>query len=398
MFGEDLGDEIKEEDQRLQRLLKKHKSNAYLGKLRVIVGFKDHENYVKEMKPFGKKVLFCTGSGAIKKQKCLTIYPKLFKKYGFEIMHYSDIMPNPTLQEMLKGIDIVKKFKPDFIFALGGGSVIDTAKALSVGVYGDLWEFVQGKAEIKKAIHIIASSTTSGTGSQLTPYAVITNTKTIEKRTLKHPLLLPKIAITDLEIVKSMPKQVIASTGFDVLCHVIEVFTRNECTKLAAELSLESMKLIRKNLIGSYKGKSLKNKLGMIFGEIYAGMALALIGTHAPHAISHPISARFKQVSHGQALAYIFPETIKKQREKNSKDLNNKFELISETLGGNSDIVKTLEDYIKLLGLDNKPNFSEQDCNSILKDTLGYRKPSVERSPVPLSGEDVREIIYNSLR
>jgi len=389
-MDEEVYAEIGRENRKLQEILQENKLNEYIRKLKIIIGFREHEKYVEEMKCFGRKVLFCTYK---MKNSFRDIYLNLLKKHGFQVTLYENISPNPTLSQMLKGVELIEP--PDFILALGGGSVIDTAKAISVGIYGDLWDFVEGKAEIKKTIPLVAISTTSGTGSHLTPYAVITNETTLEKKTLKNLLILPKLSIVDLEITASMPKSVIASTGFDVLCHSIEVFTRKDCTKLAAGLSIESIKLIKSNLLASYEGKSIQNKLGMIFADIYAGMALALIGTHVPHAISHPISARFG-TSHGQALAYIFPETIKKQLEKNSKELNNKFEFISKLLGGN-DIIKTLRDYINALELDNKPAFSEEECENIVKDTLGYRRSSVERSPVPLSDEDIKEIVYKSL-
>lgn len=396
MDGGDIFAEIKKENRKLQTFIQKSKSHNYLNKLKILVGFKDHERYVGEMKCLGRKVLFCT-SKTMRKLGFLDIYLNLLKKHHFDVTPYENISPNPTIQQMLRGIEEGGKVNPDFILALGGGSVIDTAKAISVGAYGNLLDFVEGRAEIKRAIPIIAISTTSGTGSHLTPYAVMTNTKTSEKKTLKHPFLIPESSIVDLEIVSSMPKKVIASTGFDVLCHAIEVFTRKDCTELATDLSIRSLELVKKNLIESYEWKSLKNKLGMIFADIYAGMALALVGTHVPHAISHPISARCEQVSHGQALAYVFPETIKKQIGKNNEKLNNKFKYVSEILGRNSDILRTLENYIKLLALDNKPNFSEEFCRDILKDTLGYRKGSVEKSPVPLSEKDVKEIIYKAL-
>lgn len=385
---EDIKAELDKENRKLHTFLQKN-SNDYLKKLKIIVGFKDHEKYVEEMKPFGNRVLFCTYK---MKNSFRDVYLDLLKKNNFQVTLYENISPNPTLSQMLKGTKL--KEIPDFILALGGGSVIDSAKAISVGIFGSLWDFVERKAEIKEAVPIVAISTTSGTGSHLTPYAVITNEETLEKKTLKNLLILPKLSIADLEIVASMPKRVIASTGFDVLCHAIEVFTREDCTKLAEGLCVESLKLVKENLIPSYNGENIKNKLGMIFADIYAGMALALIGTHVPHAISHPISARFK-VSHGEALAYILANTIKKQKEKKNEELNCKFKLISKLLGG-KDIVKTINYYFNALEF-NRPSFSAEDCENIIRDTFGYRKSSVEKSPVPLSEKDMREIARNSL-
>jgi len=390
---------LRENNQELRSLFDKDSlENTYIASLNIHVGNDDHENVVNNMKVFGKRVFFCTGNRSMRNYGFLDKYLKLFNKFNFKVIHYDNISANPTLKQMEEGLTVAKKFNPDFIFALGGGSVIDTAKALSVGLFGDIWDFVEKKQEIKKAIPIVASATTSGTGSHVTPYAVITNTDTLEKKTLKHDKLLPKMSIVDLDIVKYMPKYIVATTGFDVLCHATEVFTRNECTRMAKELCIRSCKLIRENLVASYNMDSINGKLGMIYADIYAGIALALIGTHAPHAISHPISARFPNINHGHSLAYITAETTKRLIEKKNSDLNNKFKFLSGTLGGSSDFARTVNNYKKLLGLSNIHTFSDVDCKSIYKDTLGYRKSSVDRSPVKLSEQDIKDIIFNSLK
>tara|TARA_Y100000310_G_scaffold341787_1_gene442110 strand:+ start:11196 stop:12377 length:1182 start_codon:yes stop_codon:yes gene_type:complete len=391
--------DIDEENKELRALLDKGSSESdYIKSLNIVVGNNDHENVVKAMKKFGERVLFCTGNHAMRNYGFLDKYLTLFDKHNFKVTHYDNISPNPTLKQMEEGLIVAKDFHPDFIFALGGGSVIDTAKAISVGLFGDVWDFVEKKQDIKKAIPIVASSTTSGTGSHVTSYAVITNTDTLEKKTLKHGLLLPKLSIVDLDIVKHMPKYIISTAGFDVLCHATEVFTRNDCTKIAEGFCIESCKLIKENLVPSYNNDSIKNKLGMIYADIYAGIALALIGTHVPHAISHPISARFPNIDHGLSLAYITPETSQKMIEKNDDNLNKKFRFLSHTLGGGSDFVRTIKNYITLLKLNGANTFNDTDCESIFKDTMGYRKSSVDRSPVKLSESDIKDIIFNSLK
>lgn len=369
----------------------------YIKSLNIIIGNNNHENVVKNMKKFGERVLFCTGNRAMRNYGFLDKYLDLFNKYNFKVEHYDNISSNPTLKQMEEGLSIAKDFHPDFIFALGGGSVIDTVKVISVGLFGDIWDFVEKKQDIKQAIPVVASSTTSGTGSHVTSYAVITNTNTLEKKTLKHDLLLPKLSIADLDIVQHMPKYVIATTGFDVLCHATEVFTRDDCTKIAEEFCVKSCNLIREHLVASYNNDSITNKLGMIYADTYAGIALALIGTHAPHAISHPISARFPNIDHGLSLAYIMPETSKKMIEKGNDNLNKKFKFLSHILGGGSDFVRTVSNYIALLRLNDTHTSNETDCELIYKDTTGYRKASVDRSPAELSENDIRKIIFNSL-
>ena len=386
--------------ERFSKLLDKHKDNdetGYLKSLNIIIGNSDHEKYVLQMQNLGKKVLFLTGNRAMRHYGFLELYKRLFRENGFEVSHYDNISSNPTLKQMEGGIDVAKSFEPDFIFALGGGSVIDTAKVISAGLFGNVWDFVEKKETVERALPIVASATTSGTGSQLTPYAVITNTDTLEKKTLKHELLLPKISVADVDIVNDMPKPVIASTGFDVLCHAAEVYTRTDCTPTGKEFAVRAMEMVREHLVASYNSDSDDNKVGMIYADMYAGIALALIGTHVPHAISHPISARFPNINHGMSLAYVNSETAKKMIEKGNPELNEKFRYISEVLGGSSDFVRTIMNYAKLLDMNRRHEFIAEDCESIYLDTIGYRKGSVDRSPVRLTNVDVKDIIYNSL-
>ena len=385
---------------KLKQIIDKNKGgNNYLSRLNIRVGNDIHENIVKEISRFGKNVSFCTGNTAMRNLGFIDKYFKLFIKHGISFTHYDNISSNPTLKQMEEGVDIARRTKPDVIFALGGGSVIDTAKVISVAAYGDIWDFVEKKEEIKQSIPIIASSTTSGTGSHVTPYAVITNTDTLEKKTLKNRFLLPKMSVVDLDITKHAPKYIVATTGFDVLCHAAEIYTRKDCTRIAREFATESLKLIAKHLFASYENRYIADKKGMAFADLYAGIALTLIGTHVPHAISHPISARFPLINHGQSLAYIMGETSRKQIEKGDRTLQEKFAEMSKMLGGDGDFVKTIDDYISKLGLDRELHkFHVEEIDQIVKDTLGYRRPSVDRCPAKLSSDDVKEAIYASLQ
>ncbi len=387
-----------DENQTLQGLLEKHKPQSdYLGKLDIHVGNNDHGRVVESSGRLGRKVLFLTGNRAMRNYGFLAKYMALFKEHGLEVRLYDNISSNPTLKQMQEGLAVAQEQKPEFIFALGGGSVIDTAKIISAGVFGDVWDFVEKRQEIKEAIPLVASATTSGTGSHVTPYAVVTNTDTLEKKTLKHPLLLPRISAVDLDITRHMPRYVLATTGFDVLCHAVEVYTRKDCTRMAAEFCENALRLTREHLVASYNNDSVDNRLGMIYADIHAGIALTLVGTHVPHAISHPISARFPDINHGQALAYVLAETSRKQIENGDDELRAKFRSISELLGGSSDFVRTVRNYEKLLDLRRPHEFTPEDCELVYLDTVGYRRPSVDRSPAGLTGIEVREIIGRSL-
>lgn len=381
----------------LESLLRRFADDEYVGSLNVRISDGDHEALVGSLRNFGNRVMFCTGRSAMRRTGFLDLYLRLFEKYGFDIIHYDAISPNPVLGEMLNGVDLARKFEPDFIFAMGGGSVIDTAKIISVGVYGDVWDFVEKRAEIAQAIPVLALTTTSGTGSQVTSYAVVTNEDTHEKKTLKHPLLLPKLSAVDIGITRFAPKYVVACTGFDVLCHAAEVYTRDDCDDAAAAFAELALRKVRDHLLPAYRNGLSEDFKGMAVADFSAGIALALKGTHLQHAVSHPISGRFPYINHGQSLALVFPECSRVQVEKGSPELKGKFSYVSELLGGDGDFVRTVSGYISALDLDRKYDFSRDDVQNIIKDTLGYRKSSVDRSPAPLTEKEVEDIIRKAL-
>ncbi|MFC1769339.1 iron-containing alcohol dehydrogenase [Nanoarchaeota archaeon] len=388
-----------DEYKKLKNLIDEQKEgNDYLNSLNLHICNNDHENVIIISKKFGKRVLFLTGRNAMRNLGFVRKYLDLFKKNGLEVTHFDNISSNPTLKEMEECVELAKNFKPDFIFALGGGSTIDTAKAISLGLFGKIWDFVNKKSEIVDSIPIVASITTLGTSSQVTPYAVITNTDTAEKKTVKSLRILPKLSIADIDIIKHAPKSIVSSAGFDMLCHCIEVYTRKECSEIADIYLKEAFRLIGNNLIPSFKEDNPDYILNMAYADIYAGIALSLIGTHVPHAISHPLSARFPEIKHGESLAYVMPETCKLQIEKGDDQTKERFKEISLMIGGDEDFNKTLQSFISNLDLKkNFRKFNKNEIDMITKDTLSYRKSSVERSPVHFTEEDIKHIITKSL-
>jgi len=387
-------------DKYLKDMIQKYNdNNEYLDMLDIHVG----ENIIEETFPkvmsFGKNVLFCTGRSAMKRLGLYKKYVDLFEKNNIKVVDYVCITVNPSLERIEEGIKIAKKGKVDFIFCLGGGSVIDSSKAVSVGLFGEVWDYIEKKAEIKKSLPLVANSTTSGTGSHITPYAVISNSATLEKKTLRHKLLVPKLSLSDVNITKHVPPYIIATTGFDVLCHAIEVYTLKDCDKPAAEFALKAVELVGKHLYNSFINKSIEDKFGMAYADVFAGVALALKKTHVAHAISHPISARFPEINHGQTLAYVMPKIIEMQVNKGDDDVKKRYQKINLTLGMDFDCASAVRKLIKQLKLDLPiRKMNETDLQTLYEDTVRYRWPSVERSPCPINREDIKKIIYESFK
>lgn len=387
-------------DKDLKDMIQKYNdNNEYLDMLDIHVGKNTIEETFPKVMSFGKTVLFCTGKSAMKRLGIYEKYIHLFERNSIKLVDYVGITANPSLERIEEGIRIAKKGKVDFIFCLGGGSVIDSGKAVSVGLFGNVWDYIEKKAEIKKSLPIVASSTTSGTGSHVTPYAVISNSATLEKKTLNHKLLIPKLSLSDIDITKHLPPYIIATTGFDILCHGIEVYTIKDCDEAAAEFALKAVELVGKHLYNSFINKSIEDKFGMVYAEVFAGIALILKITHVAHAISHPISARFPEINHGQALAYIIPKTIEMQVNKGDDEVKKRYQKIGAALGMDSNCAKAVRKLIKQLKLDIPVRkMSETDLQTIYEDTIRYKWLSVERSPCPISREDIKKIIFESFK
>ena len=382
----------------LKKTIQKYKgSNEYLRMLDIHVGSNVDEKISEKISRFGNTVLFCTGRSAMKRLKFHAKYTDLLMKNDVKIVEYSGICANPTLETIEEGIRIAKKGEVDFVFCLGGGSVIDSGKAVSVGLFGNVWDFIEKKDEIKRNLPVVAISTTSGTGSHVTPYAVINNSATCEKKTLRHKLLVPKLSLVDTDIIEYAPPYIIATTGVDVLCHAVEVYTLEDSDGASSEFALKAIELIGKHLYNSFMNKSREDKVGMAYADIFAGIALALKKTHVAHAISHPITARFPEINHGHALACVAPKTLDLQFKRVDGEMKKRFDDINFALGIDSDLPTSLKKLIQKLRLD-KPlrKMSAEDLQILYEDTCGYRWGSVERSPCPMNKEDIKNIIFES--
>ena len=262
---------------------------------------------------YGKRCLLVTG-----KQ---TSMQKLFKEVeescidkGIEIHHFNDIVPNPTTDSVNAGVDIAKSIKAEVILAVGGGSSIDTAKAIAVGAThpGQAWDYkLYAKPISDKVLPIIALVTTSGTGAEVTPVSVITNPAEQLKYALVHNLLIPRVAIIDPETTITVPAHVTASTGFDAFCHSFESTIHSQSNAYADMLAYESIKLIAKYLERAIKdGSDREAREAMAWASTLGGLAITNVGVTLPHGIGMAIGGHAPHVMHGEALAITYPEII----------------------------------------------------------------------------------------
>lgn len=230
---------------------------------------------------------------------------------GLKVAHYDGVIPNPTTEVVTAGADIAKAAKADVILGLGGGSSLDTAKAIAVEAThpGTAWDYLHytgGPTE--KTLPIIAIGTTAGTGSQTTPCAVITNSAKKDKSAIWHRNIFPKVAIVDPEITATMPPSVTAQTGFDAFCHNFEAYLSVNTNPLVEAMALDAIVRIAKYLPRAVEnGADMEARSQMAWADTLGGLTNASAGVTLPHGLGMQIGGHCPHVTHGQALAVLYP-------------------------------------------------------------------------------------------
>ena len=284
---------------------------------RVIFG----KNTIKEIGPAirengAKKVLLVAGGGSIKKNGVYDAVANSLKEHGIEWIEFWGVRPNPVLSKTREAIEIARKNNVDAILAVGGGSVIDTAKSVAAGVYLDnIWDVYEKKAEIEKALPIYTVLTISAAGSEMDQFAVMTDEESRRKWNIMSDHIYPRVSIIDPSAQMSLPWYQTVNGALDALAHIMEYyFTAKE---EEAALSVDEA-LMRTIIYVVDRLQKKKNDYSARASLAWAA-TLALNGTSgagigdgdwASHWIEHAVSALYPDVAHGAGLGVIFPAWI----------------------------------------------------------------------------------------
>ena len=284
---------------------------------KIIFG-KGTENLVgSEVSKYGKKVLLHYGGGSIKKSGLYDRVLKSLKNEGLEIIELGGVQPNPRLSLVREGIDICRREKVDIILAVGGGSVIDSAKTIAAGVPydGDVWDFFMERAEPEKRIPIGVVLTIAASGSESSNSAVITNEDGMYKKGFNSELLRPDFAILNPELTFSLPPHQTACGASDIMAHIMErYFTRVRDVELTDRLCEAALKTVINNtpvVLREPENYAARAEI-MWTGTIAHNNLLdtGRIGDWASHKIELEISGLY-DLAHGAGLAIIFPAWMK---------------------------------------------------------------------------------------
>lgn len=230
---------------------------------------------------------------------------KILKSKEIKYEVFSEVEPDPPIDVIAKGVKKMENFKPDVVIALGGGSSIDAAKSILM--------FTTGLLKIEKGDYdkplFIAIPTTSGTGSEVTGFSVITNKN--KKFPLFHEELIPDVAIIDADFVKTVPPRITADTAIDALTHAVEAYVSNRASDYSDALAEKAVKLIFKYILRAYKdGNDLEAREKLHNAACIAGMAFTNASVGINHSMAHTIGGNF-HIPHGRANAILFPYVIK---------------------------------------------------------------------------------------
>ncbi|MGM0319848.1 lactaldehyde reductase [Enterococcus sp. AZ067] len=340
------------------------------------------ENVPTEFKARGfKKAAVITDKDLVKFEVATKV-TKLLDEAGVDYALYDGIVPNPTIQNVKDGLAFVKEAQADCIIAIGGGSPIDTAKAIAIIATNPEFSDVislEGVADTKHpCLPILAVPTTSGTAAEVTINYVITDEDNHRKFVCVDPHDIPLVAFVDSDMMMGMPKSLAAATGMDAMTHAIEGFITKGAWEMTDMLHIKAIEIIGRSLRDSVNGDQAGRE-AMALGQYIAGMGFSNVGLGLVHGMAHPLSAWYN-IPHGVACASLLPTIMKYNKDFTGE----KYREIAIVLGIEGAETMSLEDVrdaacqaIDQLSTDvgipatiSELGVKEEDIPSIAKDAL----------------------------
>jgi len=298
----------------------------------LMFGRKVVEKIGLEAAKYGRKALIVTGSGSARKTGLLQRVTDNLQAAGVERVVFDRVEPNPLTTTAYTGAALAREAGCDTVIGLGGGSAMDAAKAIAFSTLnpGDISEYIFGQKQSDKALPILLIPTTCGTGSEGNGFAVLTNPENGDKKSLRCNAIIAKASLIDPELMMTMPKPVLASVGFDALCHNMEAYLSKKAQPITDMMALEGMRLSAKYLPRVYDDPADTEAWEQItWASTLGGMVINTAGVVGPHSMEHPASG-LRNIVHGMGLAALTPVIV----EASIADAPEKYAVISRILGG----------------------------------------------------------------
>jgi alcohol dehydrogenase class IV len=352
-------------------------------------------------RPYGSKALIVTGRSSAKKSGLYDRVRDSLEAQGMESALFDKVAQNPLTTTAEEGAAFAKAQGCDVVVAIGGGSIMDCAKAiafLSVND-GDINDYIFNRKKSDHALPLILIPTTCGTGSEGNGFAVLTNPETGDKKSLRCNAIVAKASIVDPECMMTMPKKILASVGFDALCHNIEAYTTRASQPFTDALSIYAISLLAENLVKVYTGEDESPEAWekITVASTIGGMVINTAGVTLAHGMEHPASG-LKDIVHGHGLAALTPAIIEASCAGNPE----KFGQISRLLGGtgSEDCADRICDLLKKLNLDvtlSDLGITEADVDWMAENCMKVSAVSVANNPVVFTQEEIAQIYRRSL-
>lgn len=345
---------------------------------------------------YGKKALVFTGTGSTKKSGLLDRTLASLSRSGVEYAVFDKVTQNPLTTTVYEGAALAKESGCDMVLGVGGGSIMDAAKAAAFCFVngGDISDYIFGRKQGKGALPIILLPTTCGTGSEGNQISVLTNPETKDKKALYTMQIMPSASVVDPEVMTTMPKSVLSSVGFDAFTHALEAYTSKKANPLTDVQALLAMKLITENLPKLISGcNDMEAWYAVSLAATLGGMVIGAAGVSAAHGMEHPASG-LKNIVHGRGLAALTPPIV----ERLAPALPKKFAEVSRLLGGKdeTDCAEGIRKFLRSIELEVKLGdlgITDGDVEWLTENCMKISAGNLKNAPLEFSRDEV-EAIY----
>ena len=349
---------------------------------------------------YGTRALIVTGQSSTKKSGLLDKTIDFLKKSGVETVVFDRVSQNPLTTTAEEGAALAKEEGCDVVVGLGGGSIMDCAKAIAFLSLndGDINDYIFNRKSGGEALPLVLVPTTCGTGSEGNGFAVLTNPENGDKKSLRTNAIVAKASIIDSELMQTMPKHILASVGFDALCHSMEAYLSKIGQPMTDMMSIEAMKLLGTYLVETYQDSDdAKAWDAVTWASTIGGMVIHTAGVTLPHGMEHPASG-LKNIVHGRGLAALTPVIT----EASISSAPEKYAKIAECLGGEekADCAEVLRDLLKKIDLEvtlSEQGITQEDIPWMSENCFKVSAAGIANHPAAFTMEEIQELYRKAL-
>lgn len=348
----------------------------------------------------GEKVLVVTGTGSTKRSGLLDRVLVSLKAAGLGAAVFDKVTQNPLTTTVYEGVELAKAEGCGVILGVGGGSIMDAAKAIAFCTVnaGDVSDYIFGKKQGAGALPIVLLPTTCGTGSEGNQIAVLTNPETKDKKALYTMQVMPRVSVIDPDVMTTMPKSVLSSVGFDAFTHSLEAYTSKKANPITDAQALLGMQLLADDLPKLVSGEGGAAEWEAVsLAATLGGMVIGAAGVSAAHGMEHPASG-LKNIVHGRGLAALTPPIVEQLATADPE----KFARVSVLLGGSGaeDCADSIRRFLKAIDLSVKLGdlgITAEDVPWMTENCMKISIGNLKNAPMTFSREEVEQIYREAL-